>query len=117
MSGNCFIVHCDDGPTMETVALPALSFVPDMLRVWIHVTEGGAIQFLRQLDGCEQENAGTLRSEQLPHWIKEYFTCVQIRGHSLKAAASFSVDYSAATLPTRLAVESASDMGHVWELA
>merc|ERR1712050_174555 len=101
---------------MKADALPALDVVPEMLRVWIHLTEGGAVQFLRQVQEFELENAGTLQSEQLPRWIKEYFTCLHVWGHSLKAALKVSVDYSAAAFPKCVAAEPATEMQCVWEL-
>merc|ERR1711977_104491 len=48
-SGKCFIEH--NGVTMQTQALPYMEGV-----VWCHVTEKGAIRFLRQFNGVPLED-------------------------------------------------------------
>jgi len=116
-SGHCFIQHAAGrGPTMRTAALQCLDVVPDSLRVWIQVTGSGAVRFLRHVEGSEPEDAGLLPPERFPPWVHEYFACVHVWGHTLKAAATVSIDHAGDSFPSWFADTPATEMDTVWEL-
>jgi hypothetical protein len=132
MSGHCFIQHCEhgrhNGPTMRCAALPALDAVPEILHVWIQLTEKGAIRFLRKAEGHEPEDehwipdadkiqdAGTMSPEMFPHWIKEYYACLHFWGKALQAAASVSIDHAADSFPSWFVDKSVTEMDASWRL-
>eukprot|EP00409_Alexandrium_fundyense_P000287 CAMPEP_0185912236 /NCGR_PEP_ID=MMETSP0196C-20130402/37789_1 /TAXON_ID=2932 /ORGANISM="Alexandrium fundyense, Strain CCMP1719" /LENGTH=75 /DNA_ID=CAMNT_0028633447 /DNA_START=11 /DNA_END=235 /DNA_ORIENTATION=- len=75
---------------MRTAALQCLDDVPKSLTVWVQVTKSGGVRFLRQVEGSEPEDAGLLPPESFPQWVHEYFACLHVWGHTLKAAATVS---------------------------
>jgi len=88
------------------------------VKVWIQVSEKGAIHFLRQAEGKEIEDAGVLPPEQFPRWIKSYFGCAYCWGQTLKATTVLSVDHAGTRFPSWLNVaDPAKEMDSMWHLS
>jgi hypothetical protein len=105
-TGRCFIEH--DQIAMQAQALPLIG-VPSAYEghVWCHVTEEGAIRFLRQFKGGQLEDAGIIPHETLDRCIDRYFPSIQIWLSQLQTDLEVSVDYSGHSFPDRMLVPKA----------
>jgi hypothetical protein len=115
-SGHFYVQHTASGPTMRSAVFDPLdSHGP--VKVWIQVSEKGAIHFLRQAEGKEIEDAGVMPPEQFPRWVKSYFGCMYCWGQTLKATTVVSVDHAGTRFPSWLEVaDPAEEMDTTWHL-
>lgn len=106
-SGSCFIDH--NGNIEEMQALPASPSAAVSVRAWIHLMEDGGMRFLRQFDGNELEDAGTIPSERLLQYqeVHCYFPIISLRLRELESDADVSVDYSRDSFPSGMSVPTA----------
>jgi hypothetical protein len=104
-SGHCFVELENDGPVMQTSALPS---VCDALEgyVWVQITEKGSMRFLRQFGEGRLEDTGFLPSKMFPTWIGSYFAIVDFWGSDLEVDTCVSVEYSGPGFPKHLGVSS-----------
>lgn len=103
-SGKCFVEH--NGVTMQTQALPHFSQASPYMDgvVWCHVTEKGAIRFLRQFNGVPLEDSGLIPHEMLPKQIEAYFPNFKMWLRDQEADISVSVEHSGYAFPAYMPV-------------
>jgi len=105
-SGKCFIEH--DDITMQTHAMPHVRRSSPCMEgiVWCHVTEKGAIRFLRQFNGVPLEDTGLIPGAMLPKRIEAYFPNLKIWKPDANQEADIrvSVEHSGHTFPAYMPV-------------
>lgn len=103
-SGKCFIEH--DEITVQTQALPHVRQNSPYTAgiVWCHVTEDGAIRFMRQLNGVPLEDSGFIPHEMLPKHVEAYFPNLKIWRSHQQVDIKVSVEHWGSAFPAYMPV-------------